>query len=58
MVLNFGDIYGSIVVIIVEMVGIGVSEAGKRGVNKWAGWEAFRAEVGGVSLLKPGKSGR
>ena len=63
MVLSFGGIYGSKVVIIVGRFGIGVREAGIRGdgrhegVDGWMVKGAYRAEVEGDSLSKPGKSG-
>ena len=62
MVLLFGSVYGSKVVIMEEdtdvEVGVGVRETSIRGkgVDGWAVRRFFRAEVKGVSLLKPGKS--
>ena len=63
MVLLFVGIYRSKMVIIEEDTdvkgGVGVKETGTRdeGVDMWVVREVFRAEVRGVSLSKPGKSG-
>ena len=63
MVLLFGDIYGSKVVILEEDTDVeeevGVRKTGIRGegVDRWAVGEVFRAVVKGVSFSKPGKSG-
>ena len=65
MVLSFGSIHGSKVVIIEDMdvglVGFGVSVRGgggrHEGVNRWVVREVFRAEVRDMSLSKSWKQG-
>ena len=62
MVLLFVGIYHSVVIIEEDTDvkgGVGVRETGTRdeGVDMWVVRGVFRAEVRGVSLSKPGKSG-
>ena len=56
MVLHFGGIYGSKVVITEEEGGVGVRKTSTRGegIDRWVVRRIFR----GLSLSKPGKSGR